>query len=68
MLGGADSASCLPFNGTTLSCNFGTLTQGATRTVTLTSDTQAADCGAVNNTATVSAPVTSTRRTTPTRA
>ena len=38
-----------------LSCSFGTLTQGATRTVEVTSPTTSASCGVKNNTANVSA-------------
>jgi uncharacterized repeat protein (TIGR01451 family) len=54
-LGGPDQAACLPFDGVTLDCDFGTVAEGGTRTVTLTSDTTAADCGPVVNTANVSA-------------
>ena len=41
--------------GSTLTCPFGTLTQGATRTITLTSPTEADDCGPIPNTAEVRA-------------
>jgi uncharacterized repeat protein (TIGR01451 family) len=54
-LGGTDQADCLPFDGVTLDCSFGTVAEGASRTVTLTSETTAADCGPVVNTANVSA-------------
>jgi uncharacterized repeat protein (TIGR01451 family) len=38
-----------------LSCNFGTLPQGATRSVSVTSPTTAANCGTISNTVTISA-------------
>src|SRR5262249_13173689 len=41
--------------GATLTCNFGNLAVGATRTITLAYATTTADCQTVNNTATVSA-------------
>jgi uncharacterized repeat protein (TIGR01451 family) len=41
--------------GSTLTCNFGSLAPGATRTVNLSATTTASNCGTVNNTATVSA-------------
>ena len=49
-----DSASCSIANNT-LSCQFGTMTAGATRTVHVSGKTDAADCGLLHNTATVSA-------------
>ncbi len=49
-----DSADCSIANNT-LSCAFGTLTSGATRTVHVSGLTDAADCGVLRNTATVSA-------------
>ena len=56
-LSGPDAEDCLPFDGVTLDCDFGTVAdvEGNTRTVTLTSDTTAEDCKTVVNTATVSA-------------
>ena len=41
--------------GSTLTCNFGSLASGATRTVNLSATTTASNCGTINNTATVSA-------------
>ena len=40
--------------GTTLTCNFGTMAPQATKSITLTATTSAANCPAINNTATVS--------------
>ncbi|MEW6224719.1 MAG: VWA domain-containing protein, partial [Chloroflexota bacterium] len=54
VVGGADAAGCEVIDGT-LSCAFGTLEANASRTVTLTGETDAPDCGTVPNTATVSA-------------
>jgi uncharacterized repeat protein (TIGR01451 family) len=56
-VGGPDAADCSAASpvagGTTLSCSFGTIAPGATRTVTLTALTSTANCGVINNTATV---------------
>ena len=52
--GGTGAADCSIAAGV-LTCNFGTLASGATRTVHITSPTTAATCGVVNNTGTVSA-------------
>ena len=49
-----DSAACSITAGL-LSCNFGDLTDGATRTVHVTGVTDAADCGVLTNTAVVAA-------------
>ncbi|HEX9256716.1 MAG TPA: DUF11 domain-containing protein [Actinomycetota bacterium] len=49
-----DSAACSITAGV-LSCNFGDLTAGATRTVHVTGATDAADCGVLTNTAVVAA-------------
>ncbi len=49
-----DSAACSITAGV-LSCNFGDLTAGATRTVHVTGATDAADCGVLTNTALVAA-------------
>jgi uncharacterized repeat protein (TIGR01451 family) len=49
-----DSAACSITAGV-LSCNFGDLTDGATRTVHVTGVTDAADCGVLTNTAVVAA-------------
>jgi uncharacterized repeat protein (TIGR01451 family) len=49
-----DSAACSIAAGV-LSCNFGDLTDGATRTVHVTGVTDAADCGVLTNTAVVAA-------------
>jgi uncharacterized repeat protein (TIGR01451 family) len=55
-LGGANAASCSITTGV-LSCNFGTMTNGSTRTVTLSRATTSGDCPSISNTATVSAAV-----------
>src|SRR6266576_3575741 len=49
-----DSAACSITAGV-LSCNFGDLTNGATRTVHVTGATDAADCGVLTNTAVAAA-------------
>lgn len=58
-VGGANAADCLPASpiagGTTLTCDFGTLAQGATATITLTAPTTTPDCGTIPNTVTISA-------------
>lgn len=56
-LGGADAGDCSIAAGPpqVLTCDFGTLAQGATRTVTLTSATDSGDCGLIENTVMVSA-------------
>jgi uncharacterized repeat protein (TIGR01451 family) len=41
--------------GSTLTCNFGSLAVGASRTVNLSATTAASNCGTINNTATVTA-------------
>lgn len=51
---GGDGASCGIANGT-LTCDFGTLASGATRTVTITGTTTTADCAGVTNAATAGA-------------
>ncbi|MFN8470910.1 MAG: DUF11 domain-containing protein [Anaerolineae bacterium] len=53
-IGGANGGSCSITAGV-LNCDFGDLAPGATRTVTLSRTTTAADCGTISNTATVSA-------------
>src|SRR5205814_7884093 len=53
-LGGANAADCSITAGV-LNCSFGTLTSGATRTITLSRATTAADCGTLPNTVTVAA-------------
>src|SRR5947199_7389063 len=52
----SNAASCSITAGV-LSCNFGTMTNGSTRTVTLSRATTAGDCPSISNTATVSAAV-----------
>jgi uncharacterized repeat protein (TIGR01451 family) len=47
-----NSASCTMGSGRNLSCSFGTLGAGATRTVTVTGTTDFADCGTLSSTAT----------------
>jgi uncharacterized repeat protein (TIGR01451 family) len=58
-VGGPDAGACAPASpvagGTTLTCSFGTVNVGATKTVTLTATTSAANCPSISNTATVSA-------------
>ena len=49
-----DSPDCSIVNGV-LSCQFGNLASGASRTIHVTGTTDAADCGTLENTATVSA-------------
>jgi len=55
---GPDAAGCSPASpvagGATLTCNYGALAPGTTKNVTLTAATTAANCGTINNTATVS--------------
>jgi uncharacterized repeat protein (TIGR01451 family) len=53
-LGGANAAQCSIAAGV-LSCNFGTMANGSTRTVTLSRATTGGDCPSISNTATVSA-------------
>jgi uncharacterized repeat protein (TIGR01451 family) len=58
-VGGADAGACSPTGsgiagGTTVTCTFGTMTQGSTRTITLSATTSAANCPSIPNTATVS--------------
>jgi uncharacterized repeat protein (TIGR01451 family) len=60
-IGGADAAACSPTSpvagGTVLTCSFGTLPAGTTKTITLTTPTSASQCRAftIANTATVTA-------------
>ncbi len=54
LVGGANGDDCKISDGT-LSCEFGTLAPQATRTVTVTGETDGPDCGSVPNTATVGA-------------
>jgi uncharacterized repeat protein (TIGR01451 family) len=57
-LGGADAASCSIDTAPApdvLSCNFGTLADDATRTITLSAPTTGANCAVIPNTATVAA-------------
>ena len=51
-IGGADGASCSGTSGT-MTCSFGTLASGASRTVTLTRPTAIADCGTLPNSVSV---------------
>ena len=53
-LGGSNAAECGIASGT-LSCTFGTMASGATKTVTLSRTTTAQDCPALRNSATVTA-------------
>lgn len=53
-LGGADAASCSIVSNV-LSCSFGDLAPGATRTITVSTTTTPAECTTLNNTVTVSA-------------
>src|SRR5207249_11110906 len=57
-VGGANGASCAPnpvAGGTLLTCNFGTVAAGQSRTITLTATTTPANCPVINNSAHVSA-------------
>lgn len=57
-LGGPDAADCAitgAVGSQVLDCDFGTLEEGDVRTITLTSPTDAADCGIIRNTVTISA-------------
>ncbi len=54
-LGGADAGSCSIGAANALSCSFGTLASGATKTITVSRPTSKADCGTIQNTATVGA-------------
>ena len=54
-LGGADEADCSISAGNLLSCDFGDLADDASRTITLSRETTAQDCGSIPNTATVAA-------------
>ncbi len=61
-IGGSDASFCTPASpvvgGATLTCNFGTMAQGATRTITLEAATGSVACGTtISNTAVVSADV-----------
>src|SRR5437879_145176 len=53
-LGGTDASSCSITAGV-LNCSFGTLSSGASRTITLSRATTAADCGTLPSTAPVAA-------------
>ncbi|MBA2768606.1 MAG: DUF11 domain-containing protein, partial [Sporichthyaceae bacterium] len=55
-IGGPSAASCSITSGT-LNCNFGTIANGTTRTVTLSRTTVATDCPSISNTARVAAAV-----------
>ena len=54
-LGGANAADCSINGSNLLSCNFGTVASGASRTITVTTTTTAADCGTIHNEVSVSA-------------
>lgn len=54
-VGGADAASCNITSGVNLSCNFGNIAEGGTRTISVTSTPAFADCGNLPNTARVDA-------------
>jgi uncharacterized repeat protein (TIGR01451 family) len=54
-LGGADAEDCSIDGTNLLTCDFGDLAADASRTITLSRETVAADCGEIPNTATVSA-------------
>lgn len=55
-IGGPNAASC-SIAGSLLTCGFGTMAQGSTRTITLTATTSLVHCPSISNTATVSADV-----------
>ena len=56
-VGGPDAGACSPTSpvagGTALSCTFGTVAAGATKTITLTAATTTANCGTLKNSASV---------------
>jgi uncharacterized repeat protein (TIGR01451 family) len=58
-VGGANAASCSPASpvagGTTLTCNFGAMTRGTSRTITLSATVGGASCPAIANRASVTA-------------
>src|SRR5437867_854797 len=57
-VGGANAASCAPnpvAGGTLLTCNFGTVAAGQSRTITLTATTTTANCPVINNSTHVAA-------------
>ena len=54
-LDGADSSACSIDGSNVLSCDFGTLLADASRTVTVSRETDAEDCGVLDNTALVAA-------------
>ena len=54
-LGGADAGSCSINGSNLLHCNFGTVANGATRTITISKDTIAAECPNIHNDVTVAA-------------
>src|SRR5206468_1968796 len=57
-VGGADAASCVPnpaAGGALLTCNFGTVPAGQSRTITLTATATPANCPVINNSAHVAA-------------
>ena len=54
-LGGPDAAACSIDGSNLLTCDFGDLANGASRTISLSRETTAEDCGELPNTATVSA-------------
>jgi uncharacterized repeat protein (TIGR01451 family) len=57
-VGGANGGSCAPnpvAGGGLLTCNFGTLTSGETRTITISATTTVANCPSISNTGVVSA-------------
>jgi uncharacterized repeat protein (TIGR01451 family) len=60
-IGGPDAGKCSPSwpvsGGTTLTCQFGDLSAGSTRTIALAATTSAANCPSISNTANVSAAV-----------
>jgi uncharacterized repeat protein (TIGR01451 family) len=54
-LGGADKAACSISGANLLSCDFGTVANGGTRTITVTKTTTAVDCSGIHNEVTVAA-------------
>ena len=54
-LGGTNAADCSISGTNLLTCDFGTLVNGASRSITLSRETTAEDCGEIPNTATVAA-------------
>jgi hypothetical protein len=64
-LGGADAASCGISASNLLTCDFGSIFAGESRTISVSRTTTTADCGTITNTATVDTPEIAGQETTP---